>query len=243
MNTINRILSLAIVSAALIAPAADAQTLATYGGLELSGLGEGSGILGVSLTSGQFGWSPTFGANVQRYTFRNGTGTESHNAFVPSLGMQYRTTEGAITGLVGYAFVSDGNAPTNVGIGGTAGGASGVVLGLQGNYWANQQEHQAIISYNTKSEYLWTRARAAYQINPGTRDVPIYLGGELVYQGGPVKSIAGSPSAHRTQFGPTINFHITPNFHLGFQGGYRTSNPDGVGTGYGRVEFLVLSPL
>lgn len=241
MHKITRLLSLATVTAALAAPAAGAQSLATYGGLELSGLGEGNGVLGVSITSGMLGWHPTINANVQRYTFRTGTGTASRNAFVPSLGMQYRAHDGSFGGSVGYAFVGGGdNAVPVIGVGGTGGGTSGVVLGLQGNYWGNQQEHQAILSYNTKSEYYWTRFRAAHQINPHTRDVPVYLGAELVYQGGPVKNLTPQVNVHRLQVGPTINFHFTPNFHLGFQGGVTTRDPSGT-SGYARVEFLSLS--
>ena len=69
-----------------------------------------------------------------------------------------------------------------------------------------------------------------------------------MYQGGPIAGTDafgnGFGSSHRVQFGPTVNVHITPAFYLGVSGGYRTTTPtNGIGTGYARIEFLVLSNL
>jgi hypothetical protein len=68
---------------------------------------------------------------------------------------------------------------------------------------------------------------------------PVYLGGEFIYQG-------TSTLGHRYQAGPTIDFHITPNFHLGFDGGIRWDDRPGVTTdlpksGYAGVYFVALS--
>jgi hypothetical protein len=242
MKTPIRVLSLIVAAAVFLTRAAGAQSVAIYGGAEAAGLGEHNAILGASLSSGLLGWHPIVGANVQQYTYRSGTAKVSKWAFVPSAGLQYRTHEGAVQGTVGYAFVTGGDAPTQLGIGSTTGSSSGLVLGLQGNYWANNQEHQAIVSYNTRAEYLWSRARLAHRINAGSpRSVPIYLGGEVVYQGGRIKSLG--TSQHRIQFGPTINFHFTPDFHLGGSAGYRTDDQQHIGTGYVRVEFVKLLSL
>jgi hypothetical protein len=239
MKTSIRVLSLVVAAAAFVTRAAGAQSLAIYGGAEAAGLGEHNAILGASLTSGLLGWHPIVGANVQTYTYRTGTGKVTKYATVPSAGLQYRTREGAVQGTVGYAFVSGGDAPTQLGLGGAVGSSSGLVLGLQGNYWANNQEHQGIISYNTRAEYLWSRARLARRVNPGSRSVPVYFGGEVVYQGGKIKSLG--TSQHRVQFGPTINFHFTPDFHLGGSAGYRTDDSQHIGSGYARIEFVKLT--
>lgn len=240
MSTTTRILSIAVAVAAL-ASQAGAQNLAIYSGAEPAGLGEGNAILGVSLSTGRLGWNPIFGANAQRYTYRSGSGKVTKHAFVPSAGLQYRTREGALQGTVGYSFVTGGDDLNSAGIGGEAGSSSGVVLGVQGNYWANNQEHQGIVSFNTRSEYLWSRFRLARRINPTAprSSMPIYAGGEVVYQGGPIKRLGFSQ--HRIQFGPTIKFHVTPDFHIGAQAGYRTDDRQHVGSGYARIEFLVLA--
>ena len=72
-------------------------------------------------------------------------------------------------------------------------------------------------------------------------ETPVYLGGEFIAQG-------GSQYGYRYQAGPTLNVHVTPNFHAGIDGGVRWNTaPSGAGavtlpkSGYVGISFLALS--
>ncbi len=223
------------VAAALLAfsAQASAQNLAVYGATEAAGLGEGSAILGASLTPGHLGLNWLVGASVQTYRYRlSPTKTDQRVAFAPAVGVQLRAPNGAVQATVGYNFTS-GTAPDNV-VGVDGGGTSSPRLGLQGNYWGGIFAHEGIVSYATKSEYVWARGRL------GARPVavvPLYLGGEFVYQG-------AERFGYRYQAGPTVNYHITPNFHVGGSGGVRWSSAtNSVRTGYVTLGFVALSQL
>jgi hypothetical protein len=110
------------------------------------------------------------------------------------------------------------------------------VLAAQGNYWGGIFEHEGIIAYTTKNKYLWSRIRLAARPMPLT---PVYLGGEFIYQG-------TADFGHRYQAGPTINFHVTPNLHIGVDGGVRWNSVAGSTanlpkSGYVGVYFVALS--
>jgi len=145
---------------------------------------------------------------------------------------------GSLDGTVGYNFAS-GDVTSNNNVGAPGGGVNSLTLGLNANYWGGIFEHSGIVSYATEPQYLWTRGRLAVRPIPTH---PVYLGGELVAQG-------GSQYGWRWQAGPTLNVHVTPNFHAGINGGVRWNTaPSGtVGavdlpkSGYVGVSFLALS--
>jgi hypothetical protein len=238
MPSRTRLLALAAALVASGAHAAEAQNLAVYGAAEAAGFGEGSAILGAALSPGHLGLNWVVGASVQTYRFRSfsTTGTLLHEqrvAFTPSAGLQFRVPDGMIQGTVGYNFTS-GDVANNTGVPG--GGANSPVLAAQANYWGGIFEHEGIISYATESKYLWSRARLAARPIPLT---PVYVGGEFVYQG-------TADFGHRYQAGPTINFHVTPNFHVGVNGGVRWNSVAGSTanqpkSGYVGVYFVALS--
>ncbi len=231
--------------AALIAHSAGAQNLAVYGGVEAAGFGEGSAILGATLTPGVLGWNWLVGANVQTYRFRNGynplnglSRRDQRVAFNPTVGLQYRTEVGSVEGTVGYNFVSGDvvSRDSTNNIGAAGGGESSPTIGAQANYWGGIFEHGLIVSYATKPQYIWSRARLAVRPVPTT---PVYLGGEIIAQG-------GSRYGYRYQAGPTLNVHVTPNFHVGVDGGVRWNSyayggGNGPASGYVGVYFLALS--
>lgn len=237
MKTSIRCLSLAVAST-LLAHAASAQSLSIYGAAEAAGLGESSAILGASVGTGRQGWNPIAGINFQTYTFRlSPTSTATNTAVVPSVGLEYRTHVGSVQGTVGYNFTNRDSKLANLNVpvvGGTGGGENSPVVGLQGNYWGGIYEHQAIISYSTKSEYTWSRFRLGARPMATT---PLYLGAQAVLQG--TNKFGG---VHRYQVGPTINYHFSPNFHLGGSTGL-TIHSDDTKTGYASVEFVILPRL
>lgn len=242
-----RRLALAATVAVLIAPSARAQNLAVYGAAEAAGFGEGSAILGATLTPGNLGLNWLLAANVQTYRFNNGLTRDQRVAFNPQVGVQYRATTGAVEGTVGYNFTSGDVANTgNVGnVGAAGGGQNSPTVGAVANYWGGIFEHGFIVAYATTPEYVWTRARLAVRPVPTT---PVYLGGEFVAQG-------GSRYGYRYQAGPTLNVHVTPNFHVGVNGGVRfnqlptvtdaagvrSGGGSGPKSGYVGISFLALS--
>jgi hypothetical protein len=233
-NTI-RIASLAAALSLAAAPAASAQALATFGSAELAGFGEGSALIGASLSTGRRGLGPV--ANLVAQTYRYRSGLNSHTqayAISPSIGLQNAMATGSVQAMVGYTFVD-----TEFGgivAGNETGGRSGVFGSVQGNYWGNgENTAQFIGSYNFKSEYYWTRGRAAHRLAPSAH--PVYVGGELVLQG----SQDFTPSIFRYQVGPTIEYRVTPDFRVGASAGFRGGNNSAPGSGYARIEFLKLN--
>ncbi|MEO7457477.1 MAG: hypothetical protein ABIY52_14525 [Gemmatimonadaceae bacterium] len=235
-------LRIASLSAALSLAAitsASAQALATFGSAELAGFGEGSALLGGTLSTGHRGWGPIATAIVQTYRYRSGPGTHTQAyAFSPSVGLQDMMAEGSVQASVGYTFVSADAANSLGGIvaGNETGGKNGVFASAQGNYWGNgENTAQAIGSYNFASDYYWTRGRAAHRLAPSAH--PVYVGAELVLQG----SQDFTPSIFRFQAGPTIEYRVSPEFRVGASAGYRGGNNNAPGSGYARIEFLHLS--
>lgn len=248
MSSRMRRLALAAGLVTLAAQPASAQNLAVFGAAEAAGFGEGSAILGAALTPGMQGWNWLVSANVQTYRYRDFSVIRTDGsrhfsqrvAFNPNVGLQYRTPVGSVEGTVGYNFTS-GDVTANTQVGAPGGGRNSPVVGAQANYWGGIFEHGAIVSYATVPRYIWSRLRLAARPMPMT---PVYLGGEFVAQG-------GSQYGYRYQAGPTLNVHVTPNFHAGINGGVRwNSFPTGTlagsgGTGpksgYVGVSFLALS--
>jgi hypothetical protein len=232
MKTRTRCLAVAAALVAFASPV-HAQNLAVYGAAEAAGLGEGAAILGATLTPGQLGVNWLVGANVQTYRYRlTPSTTDQKVAFSPSVGLQLRAPMGAIQGTVGYNFTS-GSAPTGV-AGVAGGGTSSPTVGAQANYWGGIFEHEGIVSYATEPQYIWARGRLGMRPVPL---VPLYLGGEFISQG-------GSRYGYRYQAGPTVNFHLTPNLHVGGSGGVRwNSAANSPTTGYVTIGFVALSQM
>jgi hypothetical protein len=241
MPSRTRLLAVAAAITAATAHAAGAQNLAVYGAAEAAGFGESSAILGASLTPGYLGLNWVVGASVLTYRFRTtpaNAATSSYEqrvAFTPSVGLQFRVPDGLVQGTVGYNFTS-GNVAGNEIVGVPGGGANSPVLAAQANYWGGIFEHEGIIAYTTKNKYLWSRARLGVRPMPL---VPVYVGGEFIYQG-------TADFGHRYQAGPTINYHVTPNLHIGVDGGIRWNSVAGTTadqpkSGYVGIYFVALS--
>ena len=231
-----RILSLAAAFSVGLASSAGAQSIATFGSAEVAGFGEGSALIGSSISAGRLGWGPVASLVAQTYRYRNGL-TSHAQAFAlsPSLGLVHTTEVGAVQAGLGYTFVS--TEFQGVQVGNEIGGRNGVFASAMGNYWGTgENTAQWLGSYGFASEYFWTRGRAAHRLAP--TEHPVYVGGELVFQG-----TQKAPTAMRYQFGPTIEYRVSPAFRVGASGGYRGGNKNAIGTGYARVEFLLLTKL
>ena len=241
-----RITSFAAAISVGLASQLSAQSLATFGSAEVAGFGEGSALIGTSLSSGNQGWGPIAGLVAQTYRYSNGGNTHAQAYGIsPSVGLQHTTSIGAVSASVGYTFVN--TQFENVVTGGELGGSNGTSVTLQGTYWGTgENSAQAIGNYGFKSEYYWTRFRAAHRLAPAAS--PIYVGAELVLQGTQQGYRIGSTglrtaSQSRYEFGPTIEYRFTPAFRMGASGGYRGGNNNTPGSGYARIEFLALTKL
>ena len=246
MISSTRITSLAAALVLGIASTLSAQSLATFGSAEVAGFGEGSALLGTSLSTGHQGWGPMATLVAQTYRYRNvGSTYAQAYALSPSLGLQYTMPVGSVSGSAGYTFVN--TQFDQVVSGGELGGTNGTFVTLQGNYWGTgENSAQVIGNYGFKSEYYWSRVRAAHRLAPAAS--PIYLGGEFVLQGTQQGYRLGNtglrgPSQSRFQVGPTIEYRFTPEFRMGASGGYRGGNNNTAGSGYAHIEFLVLTKL
>ena len=224
---------------------AGAQALATFGSAEAAGLGEGSALLGTSMTAGHLGWGPVISLIGQTYRYRDGANSHAQAwALSPSVGLHYAMPEGSVQAAVGYTFVNT-DVPVSI-IGVETGSENSTFVSAQANYWGSgENTAQAIASWGFKSEYYWTRLRAAHRLAPSA--TPFYVGAELVVQGSQkdlVVPVFGTSSAPmRYEVGPTIEYRFTPEFRMGASGGLRGGNNNAVNTGYARIEFLLLSKL
>lgn len=247
MNSSTARLALAVSLSVAVASSARAQALATFGSAEVAGFGEGSALLGSSLSTGRQGLGPIAGLVGQTYRYRNTQNTSAQAyAISPSVGLQYTMPTGAVSASVGYSFVS--TQFDRVVSGGELGGTSGVFASGQGNYWGTgENTAQVIGSYGFKSEYYWSRVRAAHRLAPSAQ--PVYVGAELVVQGtqqGYINNrLTGTrgPSETRFEVGPTIEYRISPEFRVGASGGLRGGNNSTPQSGYARIEFLLLTKL
>lgn len=227
------ILTAAAVCAATPISLAAQSSFATYGSVEVAGFGEGSALIGTSWNTGRQGLGPVASIQAQTYRYRLLGSHAQAYAVSPSLGLVNIMPTGSVQASVGYSFVET-DFPDVIGI--ETGSKSGMFASTMANYWGTgANTAQAIASYGFASEYYWTRLRAARRLAPSAS--PIYLGGEVVFQG------SGRTSTSRIQVGPTIEYRFTPEFRMGMSGGYKGGNNRYPGTGYGRVEFLVLTKL
>ena len=228
-------LTIAVMLASIFSRPASAQALATYGSAEAAGFGEGSLFLGATLgLPGGQGLSPFVAGYVQtyRYYLRASRTHANATAFAPSVGLSYGTPTGAVSGSIGYNFTNT-KLDSAAFIGLQGGNTGSLFSTFQANYWGDGNKAvQGIVSYAYRSEYLWSRLRAAHRL--GT--TPFFGGGEFVYQG------SSKINQHRYQVGPTIEYRFTPAFRLGGAAGYKGGD-NYPGSGYAQINFLVLSNL
>jgi hypothetical protein len=238
----------ALVAWAGVAGSAGGQQIVGYGAAEFSGHRRSVQLLGFAVSSGLPGWSPVLTVTGLRFTFPvtdllGNTTTADAFAIAPSLGMRYQT-ETAATGLhVGYIFVSEDEDITAI-TGSPVGSADGVFLTFQHDYWGHGEKlAQVIATYNFGGNYLWSRAKGGVRVPDITS--PLYVGAEVIFQGGGRDEDLGIPNTWALQAGPALMFQVTPNFRLDLSGGVRVpiDDPADEGTtGYGRIEFVALLP-
>lgn len=220
----------ALAGVALGAQSMSAQSLATYGSAEAAGYGTGSLFLGATVSAAGLGVTPYAAIGAQLYQYRNGTGHSTGSAISPSVGLDYKTSTGLVGAGVGYAIASGGAVP----IIGAPNSSSGVFTDLHANYWGDGSNSvEAIGSYNWKSEYYWTRLRAATRVAD-----PLYAGVNLVYQGS-----SKSGFGHEYEIGPLVEYRVSPTFRVNGSVGYHGGDNNFPGTGYAQIGFLVLSDL
>jgi hypothetical protein len=247
MTNKTRIANVAAALSLGLAASLNAQALATFGSAEIAGFGEGSALLGTSLSTGHLGLGPMATLVGQTYRYQNGVGSHAQAyALSPSIGLQYSMPTGAVSAGVGYTWVN--TQFEGLISGSELGGRSGTFMTAQGNYWGNgENTAQLIGSWGFASEYYWTRARAAHRLAPSAN--PIYLGGEFVLQGAPNGYLLPSGARSgvnvmRYEVGPTIEYRVSPDFRVGASGGFRGgNNAAGANSGYARIEFLALTKL
>jgi hypothetical protein len=247
----SRALLAALVTSASIASSAGAQQIVAFGAAEFSGERRSVQLLGFAVSSGLPGWSPVFTLTGLRFTFpvtdpiTLTTSTADAFALAPSLGLRYQT-ETRSTGVhVGYIFVEEDDDVSAI-TGSPVGSADGVFATFQHDYWGRGDRiAQVIATYNFGGEYLWSRAKGGVRFPNITS--PLFLGAEVIFQGGGGDDDLGIPDTWALQAGPVLMFQLTPNFRLDLSGGVRIPIDDddaadeGTG-GYGRIEFVAVLP-
>ncbi len=244
-----RILVAALVASAGIASSAKAQQIVGFGAAEFSGQRRSVQLLGFAVSSGLPGWSPVFTVTGLRFTFpvtdpiTLTTSTADAFAVAPSLGLRYQT-ETRSTGVhVGYIFVDEDQTVGAI-TGSPVGSADGLFATFQHDYWGRGERiGQFIATYNFGGNYLWSRAKGGVRFPTITS--PLFIGGELIFQGGGEDTDLGIPDTWVLQAGPALMFQLTPNFRLDLSGGVRVPIDDPADEpvgGYGRVEFVVVLP-
>jgi hypothetical protein len=244
----SRILVMALFAWAGIASSAEAQQIVGFGAAEFSGHRRSVQLLGFAVSSGLPGWSPVLTVTGLRFTFPvtdvlGTTTTADAFAVAPSLGMRYQT-ETRSTGVhVGYIFVQEDEDVTAI-TGSPVGSSDGVFVTFQHDYWGHGEKiGQFIASYNFGGNYLWSRAKGGVRFPNLTS--PLYVGGEVIFQGGGRDTDLGIPNTWVLQAGPALMFQLTPNFRVDLSGGVRVPIDDPADEpvgGYGRIEFVALLP-
>jgi hypothetical protein len=243
-----RILFAALAASAGIASSADGQQIVAFGAAEYSGERRSVQLLGFAVSSGLPGWSPVFTVTGLRFTFPvtdvlGTTTTADAFAVAPSLGLRYQT-ETRSTGVhVGYIFVDEDQSVGAI-TGSPVGSSDGVFATFQHDYWGRGERlAQLIATYNFGGNYLWSRAKGGVRF-PSIAS-PLYIGGEVIFQGGGRDNTLGIPNTWVLQAGPALMFQLTPNFRLDLSGGVRVPIDDPADPpvgGYGRIEFVAVLP-
>jgi hypothetical protein len=244
----SRVLVAVLSAWAAIASSAGAQQIVGFGAAEFSGQRRSVQLLGVAVSSGLPGWSPVFTVTGLRFTFPvtdllGTTTTADAFAVAPSVGLRYQT-ETRSTGVhVGYIFVDEDEDVAAI-TGSPVGSADGVFATFQHDYWGRGERiAQFIATYNFGGRYLWTRAKGGVRFPNITS--PLFIGGEVIFQGGGEDDDLGIPNTWVLQAGPALMFQLTPNFRLDLSGGVRVPIDDPADEptgGYGRIEFVAVLP-
>jgi hypothetical protein len=242
----SRTLVAALVAWIGVASSAGAQQVVGFGAAEFSGQRRSVQLLGLSVSSGLPGWSPVFTVTGLRFTFPDAFGgTADAFAVAPSLGLRYQTEVGATGVHVGYIFIESDDDDVIAPGGSPVGGDDGVFATFQADYWGRGERiGQLLATYNFGGEYLWSRAKGGVRV--GGLTSPLFVGAEVIFQGGGGDEDAGIDDTWALQVGPVLMFQLTPNFRLDLSGGARfpvADDDDGdVVTGYGRIEFVAVLP-
>jgi hypothetical protein len=230
--------------ASVLASSAGAQQIVAFGAAEFSGPVERNvQLLGFAVSSGLPGWSPVLTVTGLRFAYPDAFGgTAESFAIAPSLGMRYQTETGSAGLHVGYIFVDEPSAP--VGVVGPVGSSDGVFLTFQGDHWGRGERiGQLIATYNFGGNYLWSRLKGGTRF--GSLTSPLFVGAELIFQGGGEDVTLGIPNSWVLQAGPVLMFQLTPNFRIDLSGGVRVPIDDPADEpvgGYGRIEFVAVLP-
>lgn len=208
-----------------------------YGSTEWDTEESRSVFLGSSMSFGPGPLRPTFSIGSYKLWFPSGTGTQTITAVTPSAGLSYSYGPGGVGFSVGYSFRSSDSpvAPTDVGIPEASGTENTPVINGSWQYWGDGSATSSILgSYATKSQYLWSRARAARRVAQWPNDRELALGGEVVYQKGSKEPNTSWSFAA----GPTLHYKWNRHFRTGIVvGGKSTSNPDTDVYPYFKLEF------
>ena len=94
MISITRITTLSAVLSLGFTTILSAQSLATFGSAEIAGFGEGSALVGTSLSTGRQGWGPVATLVGQTYRYNNGGNTYAQ-AYAVSPSIAATETRGA----------------------------------------------------------------------------------------------------------------------------------------------------
>jgi hypothetical protein len=235
----------ALLTLAGVASSSGAQQIVAFGAAEFSGpVRRNVQLLGFAVSSGLPGWSPVLTVTGLRFAFPDGLGgTADAFAIAPSLGMRFQTETGSAGVHVGYIFVDEPE--TAVGVTGSPVGSSdGVFATFQADYWGRGERiGQFIATYNFGGNYLWSRAKGGTRF--GSLTSPLFVGAELIFQGGGEDTALGIPNSWVLQAGPVLMLQLTPNFRVDLSGGVRVpiDDPAEEATGdYGRIEFVAVLP-
>jgi hypothetical protein len=233
MRTTARILRSTIVVLLSTPLAASAQSIAIYGGVEAAGYGEGSAVLGTTVSPGRLGVQPYLSLLALAYRYDAGASHKTANAFAPSVGLMYSTQTHSVQGGVGYVFAADASPRTTAGT--PVGAEDSPFVTAQYSYWGDGSRSVNLLgSYTFEPSYVWTRASALGRLGPESR---VFAGGEVGLQGS-----ATSPSFWRIQAGPAFEYRVSNAFRIGGAAGVRFSagQQSPPLTGYARLEFLAL---
>jgi len=237
----------ALVTLAGVASSAGAQQIVAFGAAEFSGpVRRNVQLLGFAVSSGLPGWSPVLTVTGLRFAFPDGLGgTADAFALAPSLGMRYQSETGSVGLHAGYLFVDEDEDVVDV-TGSPVGGADGFFATFQADHWGRGERiGQLLATYNFGANYLWSRAKGGVRL--GGLTSPLFVGAELIFQGGGEDEDLGIPNTWVLQAGPVVMLQLTPNFRLDLSGGVRVPIEDEtfvdepVG-GYGRIEFVAVLP-
>ncbi|HST57403.1 MAG TPA: glycosyltransferase [Longimicrobium sp.] len=231
---------------AMASPAAAQLQPVVYGASEFDTEDLRLFLLGASVSSPGTGLGWTAGVSSYHLTYPVGADdTESVTAVQPSVGVRYGTPTSAVSGSVGYAFVSGGDDDGTDGgtvVGAPGGGEDGVLTQLQANYWGDGTRNgQAIAVYNWGAEYLWTNLRGTQRVIETGDYTGVNVGAELGFQGGG----SGDDDYQAFQAGGVAEYQLSPAVRLiGVVGGKADNRDDSPSVfPYFKLEFVALPTL